>query len=185
MMNLLIEKAPDYIVVRGKKIKIETSFDVWVRFIVALKQEDEIKIEKAFNDIFGNIPHDNIKEVIQECMNWMSSGDEKKTKESSRTKSTSSAPFDFEIDGNVIYCELWEHFPHLMERGITYHEGIELIKLLMHNENTIMWHRAFARCGDFSKMDKERKQYWMKQRAIWVIPNTDQKRIDDVFATAF
>ena len=182
-MNLLVETAPDYIVVRGKKIKINSSFDAWVRFIIATKKEADADVGNALTQIFVEVPEGSPQEVIVACMNWML---DKSTGEETKGDATSTTPaFDFEVDGNVIYCELWEYFPHLMTRGISYHEGMELIKLLLHNENTMLWHRAFARCGDFSKMDKERKQYWMKQRATWAIKNQRQSDIDAVLSTAF
>lgn len=184
-MNLLIETTPDYIVVRGKKIKINTSFNVWVEFFIMCKSECQENIEKVMLKIFDIIPEGEADEIIAECMKWLF-GESKATNKSVTVKtSTTSAPFDFEIDGNVIYCEMWEYFPHLMERGISYHEGMELIKILMHNDKTMLWHRAFARTGDFSKMDKEQKKYWQRQRAIFTIPNATQQSIDDVFATAF
>ena len=44
-----------------------------------------------------------------------------------------------------------------------------------------MHHRAFARCGDFSKMSKEQKGvYWQKERAKYAI-RAKQDDIDDVF----
>lgn len=184
-MNLLIEKAPDYIVVGGKKAKIDTSFGVWVEFFIACNSKDDNRILAAVKKVFpGGIPSFDAEEIISACLKWLfPPQNDNKTGNVSKQKNTSQA-FDFEIDGNVIYCELWEYFPHLMKRGITFHEGMELIRLLMHNDKTMLWHRAFARCGDFSKMDKEQKSYWTRQRAIWTIPETD-KNIDDIFSAAF
>lgn len=186
-MNLLIDTAPNYIVVRGKKININTSFSVWVEFLIACGTGDKEKTKNVMLKIFEKVPNENAEEVITECVRWLfSESTSTGTNNKEADKSPSSpASFDFEIDGNVIYCELWEYFPHLMQRGITYHEGMELIKLLMHNDKTMLWHRAFARTGDFSKMDKEQKKYWQNQRAIFAIPNSSQRNIDDVFANAF
>lgn len=184
-MNLLIETAPDYIVVRGKKIKINTSFSVWVEFLIMCKSGNEKNAERVLLKIFETIPDEDADSVMLECMKWLFSENESDKGNVEAKTTTSSVPFDFEIDGNVIYCELWEYFPHLMERGISYHEGMELIKLLMHNEKTMLWHRAFARTGDFSKMDKEQKNYWQRQKALYVLPNPEPQYIDDVFATAF
>ena len=184
-MNLLIETAPNYIVVRGKKIKINTSFNVWVEFFIACKSGCDNKIENSMLKIFEEIPDASAEEIIVECMHWLFNESTNTAKINNVEKSNTSAPFDFEIDGNVIYCELWEYFPHLMQKGISYHEGMEFIKILMHNDKTMLWHRAFARTGDFSKMDKEQKKYWQKQKVIFTIPNSSQQNIDDVLATAF
>ena len=185
-MNLLVETPPDYIIVRGKKLKINTSFGLWVELIISSKKDDKKKAENAINKILCEKTDGTFEEVITECLKWLSVNNEtEKTCNTSKETTSTSVPFDFEIDGNIIYCELWEYFPHLMERGISYHEGIELIKIIMHNENSILWHRAFARCGDFSKMDKDHKQYWQKQRAMYIISNMDDQSIDDVFARAF
>lgn len=184
-MNLLINTAPDYIVIRGKKIKINTSFNVWVEFFISCKEKNEKKVMKSLTKIFKKLPECNANELISECIKWIHGENGTNEKRTESKVKNSSDPFDFEIDGNVIYCELWEYFPHLMKRGISYHEGIELIKILIHNDKTMLWHRAFARVGDFSNMSKEQKTYWQKQRAIYVIPNAIQQDIDDVFSNAF
>lgn len=185
-MNLLIEKAPDYIVIRGEKININTSFETWVDFLISAKKNDISRVKRALLKILCTIPKCNISEIITECVKWsFNTSSDKQSIETSESKNT-AVPFDFDVDGNIIYCELWEYFPHLMERGISYHEGVELIKILMHNENTMLWHRAFARTGNFSEMSKEQKKYWQKQRAIWVIPDAaKQDDIDNIMSGAF
>lgn len=185
-MNLLIDKAPDYIVVGGKKIKINTSFNVWVEFMISMDNKEN---EKAFNVLINKIfvegcPNTDLSETVKACFSWMFPADNCKSEGNFSGNKNGAPAFDFSMDGNVIYCELWEHFPQLMEHGITFHEGIQLIKLLLSNENTMLWHRAFARCGDFSKMDREQKKYWQKERARWAIKKT-QDDIDDVFSKAF
>lgn len=178
-MNLLINNAPNYITVGGKKLYIKTDFSLWVSFIISCENNDLDGVFSAVNNIFGEIPKEN-SEFIQACMDWLFPKKEKNSRNGEGGARTSQAPFDFEIDGNIIYCELWEYFPHLMERGISFHEGMELLKLLLHNENTMLWHRAFARCADFSKLDKEQKKYWQQQRAIYAIKpkNTDNTYSD-------
>lgn len=185
-MNLLIEKAPDYIVVRGEKIRINTSFDVWVRFFVVCSSDcgESEKINALQNVFVDGIPQTDISETVSQCFKWLLPPDNCKCEGNLSENKNNTQAFDFSMDGSVIYCELWEYFPHLMERGISFHEGMQLIKLLLCNENTMLWHRAFARCGDFSKMDKEQKRYWQKERARWLIRG-NQNSIDDVFSKAF
>lgn len=185
-MNLLIDKAPDYIVVGGETIKINTSFFSWVEFMICLdKKENEKAIKVLLEKIFlDGLPNTDITETVKACYAWLYPEDSNKSEGNFSSNKTGAIAFDFSMDGSVIYCELWEHFPHLMERGISFHEGIQLIKLLLSNEKTMLWHRAFARCGDFSKMDKEQKKYWQKERARWAIKKT-QDDIDDVFSKAF
>lgn len=183
-MNLLIEKAPDFITVGGEKIKINTSFNIWVEFFIACNSDNEEKLAEALCKVFvDGIPNTDITETISACLDWLFPKDNTKKKAHSKAYTNSKA-FDFDMDGNLIYCELWEYFPHLMERGISFHEGMELIALLMSNEKTMLHHRAFARCGDFSKMDKEQKKYWRQERTKWAIP-THKNEIDDVFSKAF
>lgn len=187
-MNLLTEKAPDYITVRGVNIKIKTDFTLWVRFIIACENQDAEKLGKALFDIFGGVPQAEFKgEIISAVMAWLIGGKEGDKK--GAASSSGAAAFDFETDGSVIYCELWEYFPGLMKRGISYHEGMELIKLLLQNENTAMWHRAFARCGDFSKMSKEQKSFWQQERAKYALSAKkriqNQKSIDNTMSAAF
>lgn len=185
-MNLLVEKAPDYIVVGGDKIKINTSFDIWIDFIIHLgSKEDEKALNVLLTEIFiDGCPNTDLTETVKACFVWMFPPDDCRCEGNFSSNKTGAQAFDFVMDGNVIYCELWEYFPHLMEHGITFHEGMQLIKLLLSNENTMLWHRAFARCGDFSKMDKEQKKYWQQERARWAIKKT-QADIDDVFSAAF
>lgn len=184
-MNLLVEKAPDFIVVGGKNTKINTSFSVWVEFFIACNADDEERTLRVMKKIFPEgIPTVPVDEVISACFQWLFPPQTNREKKGAQNTVNSNQAFDFDTDGSVIYCELWEYFPHLMERGITFHEGMELIKLLLNNDKTMLWHRAFARCGDFSKMDGDQKKYWMKQRAIWAI-HSEQNRIDNVFSAAF
>ena len=169
-MNLLINDTPDYVMVGGKKIPIRTDFSLWVAFLLACEEGNADKIGKCIKNIAIEYP-ENPKEFANACMDWLfpdKAKNEKKTKSSDVMK---QQPFDFAADGNVIYCELWQYFPKLMERGITFHEGIELMKILLHNEKTLMWHIAFARCGDFSKMEKEKRKYWQGQRTIYRLEN--------------
>ena len=185
-MNLLIESAPDYLVVRGKKININTDFALWVEFFIASKHNDVNGVKRALLKILHEIPECSVEELMTACIQWSNGNDKADNGPRKSGSITSSPPFDFEEDGNVIYCELWEYFPKLMDRGISYHEGIELIKILLHNEDTMLWHRAFARTGDFSKMSTEQKNYWQKQRAIWIIPDSsNQDSIDNIMSGAF
>ena len=183
-MNLLIENAPDFIEVGGKKLKIKTDFALWVKFLISVQDNNEEMTSGVLEEIFGQIPADvNITELIKSIMHWLYQAQDK-ARVKTKTKTTSKVAFDFNIDGNIIFCELWEHFPHLMKQGISFQTGLELIKLLIANENTMMYHRAFARCGDFSKMSKEQKSYWQKERAKYAL-NAKQEDIDDVISSAF
>ena len=181
-MNLLIEAAPDYIVVGGEKLKLKTDFQLWVKFILACSKQNQTEMIQALSNIFEKLPEMHLDEFIQKCIEWLYPEDSNKggasSKSDSNDRRNSPKAFDFEEDGNIIYCELWQYFPHLMERGISFHEGIELIKILMSNENTNLWHRAFARCGDFSKMTKEQKRYWQNQRAIYTIKTGKNADVD-------
>lgn len=182
-MNLLVQNAPDYIMVGGKKIHIKTDFALWVSFLIACENENPEGILTAVSNIVENMPEER-DELAGACMHWLFGNGENKAEQPGTTSSRKMA-FDFAEDGNIIYCELWEYFPHLMKRGISFHEGMELIKILLHNENTLLWHRAFARCGDFSKMDKEQRKYWQRQRAIYMIKNKYKSADADVMCGDF
>ena len=169
-MNLLINDTPDYIVVGGKKISIKTDFKLWAAFLIACTEGNAGKIQESIEKIVDRVPDDS-QAFSLACMEWMFPDKVKNGEKQNNKNIMNQQPFDFAADGNVIYCELWQYFPNLMERGISFHEGMELIKLLLHNENTLMWHIAFARCGDFSKLDKDKRDYWQKQRAIYRIKN--------------
>lgn len=169
-MNLLINDTPDYIVVGGKKISVKTDFKLWAAFLIACTEGNAGKIKESIEKIVDRVPDDS-QAFSLACMEWMFPDKVKNGEKQNNKNIMNQQPFDFAADGNVIYCELWQYFPNLMERGISFHEGMELIKLLLHNENTLMWHIAFARCGDFSKLDKDKRDYWQKQRAIYRIKN--------------
>lgn len=186
-MNLLVETAPDYIVVGGEKLKLKTDFQLWVKFILACSKQDQTEIIQVLSDIFEKLPETHLEEFVQKCTKWLyppedpnkgGANSESDNRDRRSGNRSGTKAFDFEEDGNIIYCELWQYFPRLMERGISFHEGIELIKILMSNENTNLWHRAFARCGDFSKMTKEQKRYWQKQRAIYSIKLAKNADVD-------
>lgn len=166
-MNLLIEEAPDFLTVGGIKIKIKTDFFVWVKFFVACESGCEDKIYECISEIVGNEKCEP-KAFIEESMKWMFPKNEA-TPKRGKSSINNQIPFDFATDGNVIYCELWRYYPEMIKRGITFHEGMELIKLLLNDQNTFLWHLAFARCGDFSKMDKNTQKYWNQQRALYSV----------------
>ena len=92
----------------------------------------------------------------------------------------------FLYDGNLIYAELWKCFPDMMKKGITYHEGIELVNLILCDDKTMLWHRAFARSGDFSHFQKEQKRYWEKERIRYRLPSkANQRNTDDILSSVF
>ena len=169
-MNLLIDNTPDYIMVGGKKIPIKTDFKLWAAFWIACAEGSADKIKECIGKITDDIPEDS-QSFAAACITWMFPDKAKDGKKTNSKNIMSRQPFDFAADGNIIYCELWQYFPTLMERGISFHEGMELIKILLHNESTMMWHIAFARCGDFSKMEKSQRDYWQRQRQIYSIAN--------------
>ena len=182
-MNLLTDNTPDILFAGGFKLRIKTDFILWVKFINALNEKDKKDVAIILRDIFGEIPN-AVKEddLLSAILNWLWSFDDT-TKSNSKSGSNAKA-FDFIVDGNIIFCELWEYFPHLMEKGLTFQQGMELIKLLLNNEKTVLYHRAFARCGDFSKMSKEMKKYWQKERAKYAIKMSEED-FDNVFSKAF
>lgn len=180
-MNLLTDKTPYYLEIGGDKLKIKTDFSLWVKFLIVIDENDPTAIMNILGDIFGKIPT-NIepKVLIKHIKDWLWQCEEKTFDTEQST--TGKQPFDFLADGNIIFCELWEYFPHLMQQGISFPQGLELIKLLISNDNTVLHHRAFARCGDFSKMDKDMKAYWQKERAKYKIKSNNN---DDVLSGAF
>ena len=182
-MNLLTDQTPDFIEVGGFKLKIKTDFVLWIKFISAIEQKDRKTLVNVMNEIFEKYPADvNEEELLNAILDWLWKFEEDTNVKTE--KSNGAKAFDFLVDGNVIFCELWEYFPHLMEKGLTFQQGIELIKLLLNNEKTVLYHRAFARCGDFSKMRKEMKKYWPKERAKYAIKMSEED-FDDVFSKAF
>ncbi|MCI9085767.1 MAG: hypothetical protein HFE51_05015 [Clostridia bacterium] len=173
-MNLLTDKTPDYLHIEGERLKIKTDFTLWAKFLIVTDEDDPIAIVNILEDIFDEIPT-NIepKTLIKHIEDWLWQCEEKtfNTEQSLNSKQ----PFDFLADGNIIFCELWEYFPHLMQQGISFPQGLELIKLLISNEKTVLHHRAFARCGDFSKMDKDMKAYWQKERAKYKLKSENNE----------
>lgn len=181
-MNLLTDKPPDFIWVGGRKLKIKTEFSLWVKFLIAAKNNDTEALTEILLLNFPELPAGICaNDLIAPLSDWLWQCE----KHTSGTKEAGAgSAFDFEEDGNVIYCELWEHYPNLMQRGISFPEGMELVKLLIANDKTALHHRAFARVGDFSKMDREQKKYWQRERAKYAL-KMSQKSIDDVFSRGF
>ena len=72
-MNLLVEKAPDYIIVGGDKIKINTSFDIWINFMIHLdNKEDEKALNVLLTEIFiDGCPNTDLTETVKACFVWM------------------------------------------------------------------------------------------------------------------
>lgn len=180
-MNLLTDKTPDFIEVGGKRLRIKTDFALWVKFLIIIESDDTIALMNILSDIFNEIPTDiEPKELIYHIQEWLWQCENKTFTDNSQN--TGKQSFDFSVDGNIIYCELWEYFPHLMQQGVSFPQGLELIKLLMSNEKTVLHHRAFARDGDFSKMSADMKKYWQGERAKYALKKQD---VDDVLSGAF
>lgn len=182
-MNLLCEKAPDFLVIGGEKIKIKTDFFVWVKFLTAFETNDVFKLENALVEIFGKAPDiKNFDFILQAMKDWLNLTDENYFKGGKK-----GAPcLSFFYDGNLIYAELWKYFPDMMKRGITYHEGTELLNLILCDDKTMLWHRAFARSGDFSKLDKEQKTFWEKERIKYRLPQKiNTQNTDEILSSVF
>jgi hypothetical protein len=183
-MNLLLDDVPQHIYVGGVQIRIRTDFFLWVRFLTFLdKQKNEKAINALTQILIDEPPQGKPNELIFALKHWADLSLKSEKKPSNHTTKGSVA-FDFEEDGNIIYCELWEHFPALMKKGISFHEGIQMISILIGNQDTELHHRAFARCGDFSKLSKDMKKYWQEERAKYAI-KMKQEDIDDIFSKAF
>lgn len=184
-MNLLTGTAPDAITVGGKSLQIKTDFQTWVRFLISCENQNPDDMQAALLDILGGeMEPIRQKETVAALLSWLFG----ESGRSGGACTPEAAAFDFEADGNVIYCELWEYFPAMMERGITYHEGMEMIKLLLHNEKTMLWHRAFARCGDFSRLSREERSYWQKERLRYRIvrkKRMEQEEMDEIMSKNF
>lgn len=158
-MNLLFENAPDHIVVGGKIIKMKTDFRLWVKYITASENKNADRANEALGEIFGNIriPARYTGEFFEKINEWLF--------DKCRESAGGGAPsFSFDEDGNVIFAELWNRYPHLMENNPSFHEFVELIRNLLCDESSELWHRAFARTGDFSKLPKEQREYWNRER---------------------
>lgn len=180
-MNLLTDNSPDFIEVRGEKIKLNPSFKKWVKYIIATESGNIQLIEQSLFDIFGDaqIKKDLFYEFLQKTFEWAFPDSEKNYKRNSKKA------YDFEEDGNTIYAELWQYFPELMKKDLSWHEGIELIRLLIGNKDTELHHRAFARIGDFTKLSKEEKKYWNEERQRLILKDkrTEQQKDEDfIFA---
>lgn len=182
-MNLLTDKTPDFLIVGGEKINIKTDFFVWVRFLISFEKNDIEAVERSFVEIFGGVPNKSAyADIINAIYEWLNLADESYFKSGKKNAECIS----FQYDGNVIYAEMWKYFPHMMKKGITYQEGMELINLLLGDEKTNLWHRAYARSGDFSKLDKEQKKYWEKERIKYRLPlKNKQENTDDILSRAF
>ena len=182
-MNLLCENAPDFLTVGGEKLKINTDFFVWIRFLTAFETNDVLRLENSLVEIFGKIPDtSSFDEIISAMRDWLNLTDEKAFK----TGQACVPCLSFCYDGNLIYAELWKYFPDMMKRGLTYQEGIELVNLILCDDKTMLWHRAFARSGDFSQFPKEQKRYWEKERAKYKLPSkANQQNTDDVLSSVF
>ncbi len=180
-MNLLTDTSPDEIKVGGFIYKCDTSFGKWVKYIIAAESGDAAKVNEALFDIFGavDIPKRLMNDFISATYEWMfprSESDDVKPRGSNGGKA-----YDFDFDGNIIYTELWQYFPELMRKGFTWHEGVELIRLLVNNKDTELHHRAFARVGNFSKLSKEERKYWNEERVRLKLPDkrTDEQKQSD------
>lgn len=177
-MNLIFDKAPDFITVGGIKITLLTDFQIWVRFILAVESKNSAEVERTFLEIFGGAPNPEYwQEFISGIEEWLSIPLSNANEKGGGRRNKPC--FDFEADSTVIYTEFKKYFDIDLQRDkISYHHGLALIECLLSDESTMLWHRAFARCGNFSKMDKKQREFWQKERRKYTLKKSFESQED-------
>lgn len=189
MYNPFIDKPKKYIIIEGEKFAVKTDFELWVRLLIASGRQDADELTAAIIDILNGVPSIDISQSLIDWLNQFEGKNEPPKKGKAKKKAENKQAFDFDYDGAVIFAELWQYYPSLMQRGINYFEGIALIHQIIQKGYTEseLSRRAFARCGDFSKMEQKEREQWLKLRNEYALPNEVKeqeeklKMIDELF----
>ncbi len=182
-MSILSDKLPDFVLVRGIKNEVNTSFRVWLKF-------DQIR-KKGINkdtasEIFTLCYKDELPPSAREAL--LALGDFFAPDRQKRGKETDGAGkrcFDFEADSKYIYAAfLSEYGLDLQKEDIHWHTFCALLGAL--SESSKFMQIVSYRTADISKIKtREQKSFIKKMQRLYALPDErSEQDKDKAFAEA-
>ncbi len=159
---------------------LNIDFVTWARYKIAIKNGSEEERLAAYFSLFAEMPPDIEKALADMPLvtAWMITATKEADEEDEGEEPTPKEPYCFAHDGAVIWAEMWRHFPLLMQRGVSWHEGVAMINdiLSMPTENSQLAFLAYARTGDFSQLSKNQREFWQRARTRHALPMGENEK---------
>ncbi|MBO5136456.1 MAG: hypothetical protein J6C17_03650 [Clostridia bacterium] len=170
-MNILVDTLPDFITVRDKKYKINTSHKVWISF-EEIMTNDNIPLWDKYIKIISLCLKDrtlppSLEETIKELFNFYA------ISPSAPTEKNSKKLLDFSYDGDLIYSAFLSQYGiDLNQTPIHWWKFISLFKGLT-PDNRICEVMQIRNINPSKIQDKEQRAMLSKLQRQFRIPSTE------------
>ena len=183
-MNILIDKLPNTIDVRGISYKINTDFRASILFELLMQDREvseEQKIIQALQLYYKDIP-DDIEGAIEGILTFYSLGKEKKKGKTGKGNKQKQI-YSFEHDANFIYSAFLSQYG-IDLNDINYLHWWKFRALFngLNEDNEIVKIMKY-RAMDLSKIeDKKQKAYYKKMQEYYKIPISaeEEEKLDKI-----
>ena len=181
-MNILTEKLPDSVTVKGIAFPIKTDFRTWIRFseIMSGVEERAERLTKAIRLVYGCLPP-SLEETVTGMLDFFAANAER---DSSTKKTTSRRVYDFTHDAGLIISAFRQQYGiDLLESNIHWYEFRALLAGL--TEDTLFVKVIGYRSINLSDIkDKDRKDFYRKMKEVYRLPDnrTEEEREADMIA---
>lgn len=194
MVNLLIDKLPESVIIEGIKYPINCDFKTMLRIDIILNSENDDIAEQCLRLFYGKIPS-NIEEAADKliwfyhCGVFTKNKDDKQGKteekedENEKKHELHKPPiYSFEHDSSLIYAAFYEQY------------GIDLAKTNMHwwifkalfdslGGNTLFAEIRRIRAVEIDgNMTKSQQKYYREMKKIYALPlpESEQKMMEEI-----
>lgn len=180
-MNLLLEKAPESVVIAGKQVPICADFRQSIRFEALIQDasvSDEEKLIRGLQLYYQTIPQP-IEEAVEKML-WFYQCGQEETEEQGNARKKPPI-YSYEHDGGYIYAAFQDQY-QINLQSIEFLHWWEFKSLFMSlkedNEIVkIMGYRAIELPSSLSKQQREFYQKMKRQYAL-PLPKADRQRLN-------
>ncbi|UYZ36799.1 bacteriophage Gp15 family protein [Clostridium beijerinckii] len=174
-MSILLEKLPEYVLIDGVEVKINTDFRFSIKFEQLFNDEsldDQEIFTRALEIYYPNIPL-NINQAIEQMIWFYSCGKEESKKK--KVNSSKEDIYNFDYDGDKIYSAFLDQYGvDLQEMNLHWWKFKAMFNSLKEDNeiSKIMSIRAI----DLNKItDKNMKDHYTKIKKLYGIPRSKEE----------
>lgn len=174
-MGILLEKLPEYVLIDGTEVKINTDFRFSIRFEQLFNDNtlnDKEIFARALEIYYPVIPQ-NINEAIEKMLWFYRCG-----KEISKKKKTSSSKdeiYSFDYDGDKIYSAFLDQYGLDLQDVDNLHWWKFKAMFGALKEDNEISKIMSIRAMDIGKLPKEQQEYYKKLKKIYEIPRSKEE----------
>lgn len=183
MSNLILDKLPGKLIIRGAEYRIDTDFRTSILFELMMDDEelsDTEKAEEMFNLYFRFEKPEFCDETISQILWFYRGGQEER-------KGTGGGPaldpvYSFEHDDIYIYAAFMEQYG-IDLTTIKYMHWWKFKALLVSLNDNILFSKIMGyRAVKLDKVPKERRKFYQEMKRIYALPKskTMQEKIDAI-----